>query len=139
MDPLDSEQRSARMARIRAKDTKPEMFVRRLVHRNGYRYRVHVGELPGSPDLVFRSRRKVIFVHGCFWHRHGDHCAKTRSPKSRQEYWGPKFERNRVRDSEVIRRLVEAGWSVLIVWECEVRPASQAELLDKIRDFLDNG
>src|SRR5690349_18847706 len=99
MDTLSQAERSERMARVRAKDSRPELTVRRLVHGMGYRYRLHDPRLPGKPDLVFRSRRRVIFVHGCFWHRHADPaCRLARLPKSRLEFWLPKLEANRTRD-----------------------------------------
>ena len=95
-DPLTSSERSERMSRIRNADTKPEMFVRRMVHGMGYRYRLHAPDLPGHPDLVFRSRRKVIFVHGCFWHQHG--CRQYRQPRTKRSFWEPKLEGNKKRD-----------------------------------------
>jgi DNA mismatch endonuclease (patch repair protein) len=108
-----------RMQRIRKTDTKPEMIVRRLVHEMGYRYRLHQSDLPGSPDIVLTRHRKVILVHGCFWHRHA--CADGRKlPRSKPEYWAPKLERNRRRDEANIARLKELGWRVLVVWECEI-------------------
>ena len=101
MDTLSKAQRSERMSRVRGKDTKPELLVRRLVHGMGYRYRLHRRDLPGTPDLVFPGRRKVIFVHGCFWHRHPDPaCKLARLPKSRTDFWLPKLEGNRARDIE---------------------------------------
>jgi DNA mismatch endonuclease (patch repair protein) len=110
---------SERMARIRKTDTKPEMRVRRLVHGMGYRYRLHQSRLPGNPDIVLARHRKVILVHGCFWHRH--ECADGRKlPISKPEYWGPKLERNRQRDETNMARLKELGWDVLILWECEI-------------------
>ncbi len=110
-----------RMQRIRKTDTKPEMIVRRLVHAMGYRYRLHQSKLPGSPDMVLARHRKVILVHGCFWHRHD--CADGRKlPRSKPEYWGPKLERNRRRDEVSAALLHELGWGVLVVWECEPVP-----------------
>jgi len=109
-----------RMRRIRKTDTKPEMIVRRTIHAMGYRYRLHENRLPGHPDIVLPRHRKVILVHGCFWHRHD--CPDGRKlPHSRPEYWGPKLERNRVRDEATIAELCELGWDVLVVWECEAR------------------
>src|SRR5688500_309840 len=108
MDPLSPDERSERMGRIRAKGTKPEMVVRKLVHGMGYRYRLHSAKLPGKPDLVFTARRKVIFVHGCFWHLHRG-CKQYKYPQSRLDFWGPKLEANRKRDMTVRRRLQEAG------------------------------
>ena len=118
VDILTPEKRSQLMGRIRGMDTKPELFVRRALHALGYRFRTHVRELPGCPDLVFSRRRVVVFVHGCFWHRHG--CKKTYVPKSRQEFWESKFASNMKRDQRDQKQLVEAGWRVLVVWECEI-------------------
>lgn len=136
MDVLTSAERSARMARIRARDTKPEMIVRRLVHSMGARYRLHDKRLPGSPDLVFPSRRKVIFVHGCFWHRHPDpQCGRVRTPKSRREYWEPKLAGNRERDIHNQSQLAALGWQSLVVWECEI--SDREQLRNRIGHFLD--
>lgn len=126
-------ERSARMRLIRSRDTRPEIAVRRLVHGMGYRYRLHDKALPGRPDLVFRGRRKIIFVHGCFWHLHQD-CRNNRPPKSRRDYWQPKLERNAARDEESQRRLRELGWAPLVVWECEI--ADRERLAERIRAFL---
>jgi len=126
-------QRRHIMQSVRSKDTGPEMVVRRLVHGMGYRYRLHRRELPGSPDLLFVSRRKGIFVHGGFWHGHG--CHKGRLPKSREDYWGAKIERNQTRDREVGSRLADLGWEVLTVWQCELRNAEA--LARRISAFLD--
>lgn len=135
VDTLTTAARSERMARVRSKDTKPEMIVRRLVHGMGYRYRLHGRDLPGQPDLVFRSRRKVIFVHGCFWHRHDDpDCRLARLPKTRLDFWEPKLEANRQRDQRTAAALSDLGWEQLIVWECEVKLAEQ--LGNRIRAFL---
>ena len=120
------------MSRIRSKNMKPEMVVRRLIHSLGYRYRLHRKSLPGKPDLVFGPRRKVIFVHGCFWHQHDDPACKiARLPKSRVDYWQPKLEKNVVRDKEHIAALVEAGWHVLVIWECETKDSVQLEKVVK--------
>ena len=139
-DTLSPRQRSERMGRVRNKDTKPELFVRRLVHAMGYRYRLHSGELPGHPDMVFKSRRKVIFVHGCFWHRHGEVCPEvecplTRLPKSRLDFWVPKFEKNKLRDREKQAKLREMGWDCLVVWECQLRDVDG--LTGRVTEFLD--
>lgn len=137
LDTLSPEARSERMSRIRAKDSQPEMIVRRLVHGMGYRYRLHRRGLPGTPDLVFGPKRKVIFVHGCFWHRHPDpSCRLVRMPKSRQEFWGPKLEGNRARDQRNVAALEAKGWQSLVVWECETTGDREA-LADKLRGFLD--
>lgn len=127
------EPRSDLMRKVKAKDTKPEMAVRRIAHRLGYRYRLHVKELPGSPDLVFPSRRKVIFVHGCFWHRHKG-CRRASTPSTNVEFWAAKFERNAARDADNERLLNRAGWESLTIWECEVRDMSKVE--QKISEFL---
>jgi DNA mismatch endonuclease (patch repair protein) len=134
VDSLTPEERSEIMARVRSKNSRPEVFVRRLVYALGYRYRLHQRDLPGSPDLVFRSRQKVIFVHGCFWHRHTK-CALARMPKSRVDFWNEKLEGNRRRDERNKRALAREGWRVLIIWECQIRNASRLEA--KIRRFLD--
>jgi DNA mismatch endonuclease (patch repair protein) len=119
MDSLSSERRSANMARIRSKDTKPEMLIRRLLHGLGYRYALHRRGLPGAPDLVFPARKKIIFVHGCFWHQHKG-CIDGRVPKSGEDYWGPKLRRNVERDCRNVSKLRHGGWKVIKVWECDI-------------------
>lgn len=134
-DPLTPAERSELMARVRSVDTKPEMLVRRLVHRLGYRYRLHDRSIPGSPDLVFKGKKKVIFVNGCFWHRH--RCANGRRiPKSRVAFWTTKFEENVKRDRRVERALRRAGWRILLVWECQARKPQFAALVRRIERFL---
>lgn len=119
-DVLTREQRRRCMSAIRAKDTKPEMLVRRIVHGLGFRYRLHDRTLPGCPDLVFRTRRKVVFVHGCFWHRHG--CRAGRSmPATRKTFWEQKFRKNVARDAQDNGELRELGWEVLVIWECQTK------------------
>jgi DNA mismatch endonuclease (patch repair protein) len=120
------------MAKVRGKDTKPEMRVRAALHSSGLRYRLHAKELPGKPDIVFRSRRIAIFVHGCFWHRHKD-CAHTRTPKTRVEFWEGKFAQNEARDRAVATRLNEIGWTVITVWECET---ANGERLKRVLDQI---
>lgn len=110
------------MSRIRSKDTAPEMFVRSLLHKMGYRFRIHNRDLPGNPDIVLPKYKTVIFVNGCFWHRHKD-CKYAYTPKSRTDFWEKKFLRNIERDKEVAALLQEAGWSQIIVWECELKNA----------------
>lgn len=116
------------MSLVRHKDTRPEMVVRRLIHRLGYRYRLHRRDLPGNPDLVFPRLGKVIFVHGCFWHRHPSaDCKLARMPKSRLDFWQAKLEGNRSRDQRNHESLERAGWKVLVVWECELKDKEQLE------------
>lgn len=135
-DKLSRIERSRNMSAIRSAGMKPEMLVRSLVHRMGYRYRLHAKDLPGKPDLVFRPRRKVIFVHGCFWHQHGKiSCKDGRQPKSRTSYWGPKLARNVERDSANLAQLKAAGWRILVLWECDVLK-SKPMLEGRIRKFL---
>lgn len=136
MDTLTPEQRSERMARIRGKDTAAEMFVRRLVHGLGYRYRLHRRDLPGRPDLVFSVRKKIIFVHGCFWHRH-EGCKLARLPKSRMNFWETKLEGNRKRDLRDQVTLFKAGWDILVIWECEL--GDHGKLSALIVEFLERG
>ncbi len=135
VDTVAPARRSEIMSRIRSQGTKPEMAVRRLTHGLGFRYRLHRRDLPGTPDLVFPSRRKVIFVHGCFWHQHAD-CDRVREPQSNRDYWLPKLKRNAERDGEHLRKLAELGWKALVLWECEVRQDNEA-LGERIRGFLD--
>lgn len=126
-------QRRRIMQSVRTKDTGPEWVVRRLLHALGFRYRLHRRDLPGRPDIVFSGRRRVIFVHGCFWHGHD--CPKGRAPKSRLEYWGPKLRQNVERDARDAGKLWDDGWTVLTVWQCETKDTEA--LSRKLRDFLD--
>ena len=121
------------MRAVRAADTKPEMIVRRIAHGMGYRYRLHGRDLPGRPDLVFRPRRKVVFVHGCFWHGHRD-CRRSRRPKGNADFWNAKLQRNMDRDAAQIEALENAGWRVLVIWECQTK--SPAEVAALLRSFL---
>lgn len=122
------------MRAVRSRDTRPEIIVRRTVTALGYRYRLHKAELPGKPDLVFGSRRKAIFVHGCFWHGHD--CKRgARAPKANAEYWRSKVQRNRDRDGRTLHALEAADWSVFVVWECETRNID--ELAKRLAEFLD--
>ena len=125
VDVMSAERRSLLMSRIRGKNTSPELKVRRLLWLSGFRYRLHSKGLPGKPDMVFAKRRAVIFVHGCFWHRHG--CKLASNPKSRQDYWLPKFERNVRRDAEHRATLEAAGWRVVVIWECEAKARDQLQ------------
>jgi DNA mismatch endonuclease (patch repair protein) len=132
-DRLSPEQRSWNMSRIRGKDTGPERAVRSLLHRLGYRFRLHSRVLPGKPDIVLRRYRTVIFVHGCFWHRHRN-CRFAYSPKTRQAFWAAKFRDNQRRDARLQEGLKSAGWRVLIVWECELR--KEARLRKRLESHL---
>jgi DNA mismatch endonuclease (patch repair protein) len=129
--------RSAQMALVKARDTKPELRVRKAFHVAGLRYRLQAKELPGRPDIIFRSRRLVVFVHGCFWHQHPDpNCKLARMPKSRQEFWRPKLTGNRERDMRTRLQLETAGWTVLEIWECETtKPERVAELIEVVRSL----
>jgi len=134
VDTLSPSERSERMSRIRSVDTKPEMAVRRLVYRLGYRYRLR-SRLPGRPDLVFLGRKKAIFVHGCFWHRHDSPaCRLARLPKTRLDFWLPKLEGNRERDQKAVEELKRLGIEVLVVWECELKDEGELEM--RVREFL---
>lgn len=123
---------SERMRRVASKDTKPELFVRRLVFSMGYRYRLHTRKLPGAPDLVFPSRRKVIFIHGCFWHRHRG-CRRATFPATNVDAWRTKFDATIKRDKRNRRRLTSSGWQYQVIWECSLK---ETDLADRIRDFL---
>jgi len=124
--------RSALMRAVRRRDTGPELTVRRALHARGWRFRLHRKDLPGSPDIVFPSRRKVIFVHGCFWHGHD--CPKGRQPKTRQEFWATKIHDNRARDHRAEEALSGLGWSTLVVWQCELR--EREAVLQRVEAFL---
>ena len=135
VDTLTPAQRSKQMALVRDRDTHPELIVRRLVHANGYRYRLYVRTLPGCPDLILPRHRKIIFVHGCFWHQHS--CKRgRRTPKSNTDYWLDKLGRNRSRDAKHRRALVRLGWRVLTVWECETVDGKRDRLEKKLMAFL---
>ena len=135
MDTLTPAQRSERMSRVKGKGSAAELRVRSIAHAMGYRFRLHGAKLPGKPDLVFASRRKAIFVHGCFWHRHPDpNCRLARLPKSRQDFWVPKLEGNRMRDLRNEEALERLGWTVLTIWECELR--DETSIRNKIGTFL---
>lgn len=123
------------MSKVRGKNTTPELAVRKLVFSLGYRYRLHAKNLPGKPDLVFPGRKKAIFVHGCFWHSHD--CKFGHPPSSRQDYWLPKLEANRRRDSQKSEELIKLGWKVLVIWQCEIKDT--VKLAQTIVDFLNSG
>jgi DNA mismatch endonuclease (patch repair protein) len=133
-DRLSIEARSALMGRIHSKDTKPEMVVRRMLHGMGYRYVLHDRRLPGSPDIVFPARKKIVLVHGCFWHGH--HCGRGFRPARNAQFWSEKIDGNRARDRKNVRRLRAEGWSVLTVWECATRRDRLAALERRLALFL---
>lgn len=134
-DVFKPEERSRIMAKVRGKDTSLELSLRSLIHGMGFRYRLHVKELPGKPDMVFPRHRKVIFINGCFWHQH-EGCPAAARPASNTDYWNKKLEKNLARDKSNIQKLEEAGWKVLTVWECEIkdRPA----LVARLRTFFES-
>jgi DNA mismatch endonuclease (patch repair protein) len=138
MDVHSPEQRSFNMSRIRGKDTRPEMMVRGWLWANGYRYRLHRKDLPGKPDIVLPKYRAVIFVHGCFWHRHG--CQSTTTPESRRDFWLAKFSENVSRDKRNIAALLEQSWRVMVIWECSLRGknATPELVAEQIADFLNS-
>ena len=135
-DILTPAERSARMSRVRSKNTKPEVAVRSLLHRMGFRFRLHAKALPGKPDIVLPKHRKAIFVHGCFWHRHGV-CRPLSLPASNTAFWEKKFADNVARDRRKLRALRRAGWRVLVLWECQVRDREPLER--RLRRFLTTG
>ncbi|HZY61583.1 MAG TPA: DNA mismatch endonuclease Vsr [Edaphobacter sp.] len=124
--------RSENMRAIRGKDTLPELEVRSIIHRLGYRFRLHRSDLPGKPDLVFPARRKVIFVHGCFWHSHN--CKGGLIPKSNRDFWLPKLRQNKLRDQKNIETLAQQGWSALVIWQCELK--DKHSLVRRVKRFL---
>ena len=134
-DKLTPEKRSRNMSHIKSRDTSPELIVRKLIHRLGYRFRLHRKDLPGKPDLVFLSKKKVIFVHGCFWHQHPDKkCLDSRLPKSNKDYWAPKLQRNKDRDKQAKKNLTRLKWKYIVIWECETTKSET--LKNKIHKFL---
>ena len=134
MDHVAPGKRGQIMAAVRSKDTTPELKIRRALHRLGYRYALHASDLPGRPDLVFRPRKKIVFVHGCFWHGH--RCKKGRRPKTNRSFWSAKADNNKARDRRVTRNLRRGGWSVLTVWQCQTKDMDK--LVDKIARFLES-
>lgn len=137
MDTVDEKTRSKIMSRVRSKDTGPELLVRKALHKQGFRYRLHPKNLPGHPDMVFPRYRAVIFVHGCFWHRHG--CHLSTSPKTHQDFWKEKFEANVKRDRRIQEELRSSGWRILTIWECALEGKMKLpteELLEKVCCWL---
>lgn len=136
-DVLNAAQRQLNMSRIRGKDTKPEMLIRRGLHARGLRYRLHDRKLPGRPDLVFAKHQTAVFVHGCFWHAHG--CALSKVPTTRREFWRTKLEGNAARDRKAVAALQAAGWRILVIWECALRGRGrldEAEVLGQAVKFI---
>ena len=129
------EQRSHNMSCVRSKDTKPEMLVRRFLHANGFRYRLHVKDLPGKPDIVLRKYKTVIFVHGCFWHGH-TRCRYFVVPKTRTEWWMDKINRNRANDKKAVKALKKDGWKIINIWECHIKPAKLSKTLTDLHKEL---
>lgn len=139
VDPLTPEQRRLNMSRVRGKDTKPELVIRRALHAGGFRYRLHGRKLPGRPDLVFSRRKAVIFVHGCFWHGHD--CPMFRLPATRTDFWAAKIEGNRARDQRAVSALLESDWRVATIWECCLRGPARRPLdavVGQARAFLES-
>jgi DNA mismatch endonuclease, patch repair protein len=134
MDRISPDSRSALMSRIRSKDTAPELIVRRLLHGLGYRYVLHDRRLPGKPDLVFPSRKKIVLINGCFWHGHA--CPRGFRPTSNAAFWAKKIDGNRRRDRRTRRALRALGWDVLVVWECHTRPTRLGRLRRRLESFL---
>ena len=138
MDNKTKAERSLNMSRIRAKDTKPELTIRRLLFADGFRYRIHVKTLPGTPDLVLPKYRAVIFVHGCFWHGH-DGCKYAKLPETHGEFWRDKISKNKERDQRVRQELVSGGWRVLTIWTCSINnQAKVKETYTQVKDWILN-
>ena len=135
MDSLTPEQRSWNMSQVKGKDTRPELKVRSWLFSHGYRYRKNDSRLPGKPDVVMPKYRTVIFVHGCFWHRHPG-CKNTRMPKSNIEFWETKFSRNIENDARHVRELESLGWRVIVIWECELGNKTFEETMQKVENTL---
>jgi DNA mismatch endonuclease (patch repair protein) len=133
MDHVDATTRSAIMRAVRPKGSGPEMLLRRMLHGLGYRYALHRADLPGTPDLVFPARKKILFVHGCFWHRHG--CRYTTDPKTREDFWQAKFTANVTRDKKTLVALRHAGWRCLVVWQCQLKQPEKT--LNRVQKFLE--
>ena len=135
VDTLSKAERSKRMSLVKSKDTKPELAVRKLLFSLGFRYRLQAKGLPGKPDIVFRKKKKAIFVHGCFWHQHN--CGAYKMPKSRIDFWHDKLSKNHIRDKKNLRILRKDGWKVLVVWECQIKKRSLQEVEKRLIKFLE--
>lgn len=135
MDKISPARRSNNMRHIRSSNTKPEITVRKILYSLGYRYRLHKKDLPGKPDLVFAKRKKIIFIHGCFWHQHNlTTCLDSKIPKSNKQYWNQKLKNNAQRDIRNQMALKELGWDILIIWECEIK--NDKKLIKRMQKFL---
>jgi DNA mismatch endonuclease, patch repair protein len=139
MDVVDKKTRSRMMSGIKCKNTRPEILIRSMLHREGFRFRIHVTGLPGKPDLVLKKYKAVIFVHGCFWHRHD--CKYFKWPKSRSDFWKAKLNKNHIIDEHNLMKLFEKGWRVCIIWECAIRESKDnlVEIRKKVGDWLKKG
>jgi len=136
MDKISREARSEVMRRVKNKNTRPELIIRRLLHRRGFRFRLHRPDLPGRPDIVFPKHKKILLIHGCFWHRH-EQCKRATTPVDNADYWRAKFERNVLRDLEVIAALTDLGWHVRVVWECDIKDRKKIDrLIEEIAVWL---
>ena len=136
MDHLSKDARSQNMAQIKSLNTKPELVVRSMLHKMGFRFRLHRKDLPGNPDIVLPKYKIAVFVHGCFWHCH-EGCSNFRIPKTRTEWWAAKLSRNKARDADVSVQLKAMGWDVVVIWECEVNDARQlAQLIEKFKNAM---
>ena len=133
MDTFHPQKRRDIMRRVRSKDTIPEKVIRALLHKEGFRFRIHRTDLPGKPDIILPKYKTVIFVHGCFWHRH-ENCKRASTPSSRLEYWLPKFQKTIIRDIQNIIKLEERGWKVIVIWECEIKDI--INIREKLRQTL---
>lgn len=134
-DVVSKAKRSSMMANIGSKNTTPELLLRKGLHRDGFRFRLHDSALPGTPDIKFTSKRAVIFVHGCFWHQH-ETCHWGTMPASRRDFWQPKLGGNAERDRRNVEKLIDAGWRVGLVWECSLRPKFRADTIADVADWL---
>ena len=134
-DKLTPQQRSALMAKVHSKDTKPEEIVRKALFRQNFRYRKNVSTMHGKPDIVLPKYRAVVFIHGCFWHQHSG-CKEAVRPKTRQDYWETKLNRNIERDASNIAKLEELGWRVFVIWECELRPCNRQQTITRLIENL---
>ncbi|MEF2968617.1 very short patch repair endonuclease [Paenibacillus sp. M1] len=135
MDSFSKEKRSQIMSNVKSKNTTPELIVRRLLHRMGYRFRLHRPDLPGKPDIVLPKYKKVIFINGCFWHGH-ENCKKSQLPKTNREFWQSKIRKNKSRDEKSINKLLEMGWQCLVIWDCQIKKKDIEKLVIILEGFM---